>query len=113
MKTPDPFAPLSRKRVLIYSVVGATTLCAAAIGFGSLEGGFSPGELLRTAGIAGIPSLAALTFSAWLSAGKRTAHGVGPAGVRLPVRLVRALPYLWGIIALISLIRLIDLLLSP
>jgi hypothetical protein len=87
-------------------VVGAAlAFIIVAVLLGSMDGGFSAWELLRITCIVSIPALAMLAMFAWLSAGKRSEAGFGPANVKVPVRLLKALPYLIGIVALSYLMK--------
>jgi hypothetical protein len=105
MRPQDPFAPLSKKRKIVYAIGAALAFVIVTVLLGSMEGGFSAWELLLVAGIVSIPSLAMLVMIAWLSAGKRSGRCVGPANVKVPVRLLKALPYLIGIVALFYLMK--------
>jgi hypothetical protein len=89
-------------------VAGTIILAVAAILFGGMEGGFSAWQLFSGTCVAGIPAFALLAFVAWLSGGKRSEAGVGPANVKVPVRFLKALPYLSGIIALFYLMKAME-----
>ena len=108
MRAQDPFAPLSKKRKIGYTVCAALVTLIVAVLLGSMEGGFSAWQLLRVACLAGIPAFVVLAAAAWLSGGERTESGVGQANVKFPVRLLKAMPYLVGIIALFYLMKAIE-----
>ena len=108
MNVRDPFVPLSRKKKIGYAAAGVIIVVTAAILLGGMDGGFSAWQLLRVMCIAGIPAFAVLALIAWLSGGKRSDPGMGPTNVKIPVRFLKALPYLAGIIALFYLMKAIE-----
>lgn len=108
MNARDPFAPLSRKRKIGYAAAGLIVVGAAAIHLGEMEGGYSAWQLLRVMCIVGVIATALLAFVAWLTGGKRSETGTGPANVKFPVRPLKALPYFAGIIALFYLMKAIE-----
>ena len=108
MRSSDPFAPLSQRKKLGYAIAIVVILVVAAVILGSMNDGFSAWDLLRGTCIVGIPAFAMLGVTAWLSGGKRSEVGAGSANVRLPLRFLRALPYMAGIIALFYVVKAID-----
>lgn len=102
----DPFAPPSKKKLLVYSWIGASLLVAGVVLFIAI--GVPP---LRAAlfflGMGGFFA-GAIWGYLWLCGGKRTEVAVGPAGVKPPARLMKALPYMIGVIALLYLLKIIE-----
>jgi hypothetical protein len=109
MRARDPFQPLSRKKAVVYGVVALAVLGIAAISLGSMEGGYRPASFFRILALLGLPLLVLLTLVAWLSSGERIDIETPAGRTKLPVRLRRVLPYLFGITILINLIRAWDL----
>jgi hypothetical protein len=50
----------------------------------------------------------AVAGTIWFSGGRRSVEPVGPAGVKPPARLIKALPYMFTVIALFYLIKLFE-----
>src|SRR6267142_421626 len=98
MNTHNPLVPLPRSKKLGYAAIVVIIEVTALILFGGMEGRVSAWQLLRVVCIAGIPVCAVLAFIAWSSDGKRSDAGITSANVKVPVRFLKALPYLVGII---------------
>jgi hypothetical protein len=109
MKPSDLFAPMSRRRKIGYAIAALLVLGTAAFLLGGMDGGFSAWQLFRTACIVAIPGSLILALIAWLSGGKKSEIGFGPANLKVPVRLRKALPYIVAIIVLDYLIQAIGL----
>ena len=109
MGSRGPFQPLSRKKAIAYSIVALVVLGIAAISLGSMEEGYRPASFFRILALLGLPLLVLLALVSWFSSGERIEIETPAGRTKFPVRLKRALPYLFGIIVLINLVRVWDL----
>lgn len=104
----DPFAPLSKKRWTIY----ATILAAVATGGITLmiSLGDSPPRVVAFFLVATIVLSGFVGAGVWLSSGERSDTSVGPAAIKPPVRLKKAMPCIFAAVVLIQVLKLIEVL---
>jgi len=106
----DPFAPLSRKKLLVYSgIAGAILLSGGAT---MLHLGTPLWRVLLAVVAFGALFCVVTAVTNWVTGGRRSDVPVGPAGVRPPVRLMRVLPYMLAAIVLFLLLQLLGVLTS-
>lgn len=106
----DPFAPLSRKKLLVYSGIAcAILLCGGAM---MVHQEVPLWRVLLAICFFAVLFGVVVAATNWLTEGKRTDVPVRPAGVRPPERLMRALPYMLAAIIFFQLFQLIGLLAS-
>jgi len=103
MRNGDPFGIPSTKKLIAYASGGGTILiggCAVA-----LYQGTPPWRVLLLAGVMVAICGDAIGAVIWLSRGPRTEVPIGPAQVKPPIRMMKALPYMFGLIALFYLFK--------
>ncbi len=103
----DPFAPVARGRLIAYAVVGMLILVVGTIVL-AFTGVSLPRALISSVAL-GMIMLCAVAGTMWLTGGERIANDIGPADIRLPIRLRRALPYMLAAGFLGSLFQLFEL----
>lgn len=106
----DPFAPLSRTKLLVYS--GMATAILITGGATMLYLDVPPWRVLLTVVAFGAFFGVVAAVMNWATGGRKCDVPVGPAGIRPPVRLMRALPYMVAVIVLFQLLQLLGLLTS-
>lgn len=104
----DPFAPLSKKRWTTYAAI-----LSAVVGGGialMISLGDSPPRVVAFFLVATIVLSGFVGAGVWLSSGERSDTPVGPAAIKPPVRLKKAMPYIFAVIVLIQMLKLIEVL---
>jgi hypothetical protein len=102
----DPFAPPSKKKLLVYSWIGVALLVLG--GAMSIAMGESPLRTLLSVLGFGLVAAGFVAGYMWLLGGRRSETPAGPTGVRPPVRMMKALPYMFVFIALFYLMKLFE-----
>jgi hypothetical protein len=103
----DLYAPLARGRLITYAAVAVIVLALGAVAL-VVVGISVPRVLLATATF-GLIMLGAIGGTIWITGGERSPDGVGPANIRLPMRLRKALPYIFAAIICSYLFQLFEL----
>jgi len=102
----DPFAPPSKKKLLVYSWIGAAVLIAGSVLFIAI--GMPPLRAVLFFLGMGAFFAGAIWGYLWLCGGRRSEVAMGPAGVKPPVRLMKALPYMIGLVAIFYLLKIVE-----
>jgi hypothetical protein len=106
----DSFAPISKKKLVVYGCIAAIILLFGCGWLLYLDTPFWRVLLLAVLMIALLGGTVACAV--WISGGRRSDVPVGPAGVGLPIRLKKAVPYMIAAIVIIQFVKLIDVLTS-
>ncbi|WP_414665190.1 hypothetical protein [Horticoccus sp. 23ND18S-11] len=106
----DAFAPISKKKLVVYGCIAAIILLSGSAWLLYLETPFW--RVLLLAGLMIALLGGTVAGAIWISGGRRSEVPLGPAGARLPVRLLKALPFMFAAFIIIQIVRLIDVLTS-
>jgi hypothetical protein len=106
----DPFAPISKKKLGVYGAIAACVLLFGAIIF--LRIGIEPWRVALIFCAMAAFTICVIGGVIWLTGGRRSEAAVGPAAVRPPTRLMKALPYMFAVIFIFQLLTLLQMLVS-
>ena len=62
--------------------------------------------------VCGLICTGIIAAAMWMSGGRRSDTGVGPANVKMPIRIGKTLPYVFGAVVLLQLLKLLEVLTS-
>jgi hypothetical protein len=102
----DPFGLPPKKKLIAYACTCGAILCAGCSFF--IYQGVPLWRVLLLVGAAVVVGGGFIVGMIWISGGKRSEVPVGPAGVRPPIRMMKALPYAFALLALFYLLKLIE-----
>jgi len=106
MKSDDPFGIPSTKRLLAYACVGGVILIGGCVL--ALHQGTPAWRVVLLAGLVAAICGGVIGAAIWFSRGPRSEVPVGRAQVRPPVRMMKALPYVLGLMVLLYLVKLAE-----
>ncbi len=103
----DLYAPLTRGRLIAYGLVAVLVLVLGAVAL--VVVGISIQQVVLATATLGVIMLGTVGGTIWITGGKRSPDGVGPENVRLPIRLRKALPYIFAAVVCSYLFQLFEL----
>ena len=103
----DLYAPVRRGRLVAYAAVAVVVLGLGALAL--ILVGISITRVLLGTVMLSIIMFGAVAGTIWITGGERSTDGVGPANLRLPVRLRKVLPYIFAAIVFSYLYQLFEL----
>ena len=102
----DPYAPLPRGRLVAWATFAVVVMLLGALALVMV--GIPISRVLLGTAMLGIITLGAVGGALWIAGGKRSPQGVGPANIRLPIRLQKALPFIIAASICYSLFQLFE-----